>query len=619
MLNMVDTASPSRVFDMKTLPRVLGRLTRLSLRYPWRAALAVFFATGAAILNIVTPHLLGEAVDQASNLLRHGRASQGAVLDRLLNIGLLIVAASAARGGFTGAYGYLGENIAQRVGCDLRLAFFEKLQRLSFSYHDRVHSGDLIARGILDLEGVRAFLESGVLRAVTLVLLLGFGTWRLSHTDGPTGLLALSFVPFVIWRAARMGALLRLKWMLLQEQMSLLSRSMEENLQGVRVVRAFSAKLFGLSKFDKWADAALQLCNQRITIRMGTTSVMTSAYYGAMVLVLWVGGHRIATGHLTVGGLTEILTFMTILQLPLRQVGMIVNSGARAASCGERLFEVLDLEPAVRDAVGARDLVVTEGLLRFEHVDFSYDHPGEKILSDVSFALQRGKTLGIVGPPGSGKSTIAQLIARFYDIDGGRISIDGQDIRSVTLSSLRRAVALVQQEIFLFDTSVQENVAYADPWVDNERVMEAAAVAQIHDHVAGLPKGYGTLVGERGVALSGGQRQRMSIARGLVAAPDIMVFDDATAAIDAVTERRIHGGLKKAVRSMATIIIAHRLSSLMHADEIIVLDHGRIVERGTHARLLGQDGLYAALWRLQNRLEKQQGAVAPDPVTGALS
>jgi len=393
---------------------------------------------------------------------------------------------------------------------------------------------------------------------------------------------------------------------------------MEENLQGVRVVRAFSAKLFELSKFDKWADAALQLCNQRITIRMGTTSAMTSAYYGAMVLVLLVGGHRIAAVHLTVGGLTEILTFMTILQLPLRQVGMIVNSGARAASCGQRLFEVLDLEPAVRDAAGARDLVVTEALLRFEHVDFSYDHPGgERVLTNVSFALQRGKTLGIVGPPGSGKSTLAQLIARFYDIDGGRITIDGQDIRNVTLSSLRRAVTLVQQEIFLFDTSVQENVAYADPWVDNERVMEAAAVAQIHDHVAGLPKGYGTLVGERGVALSGGQRQRMSIARGLVADPDIMVFDDATAAIDAVTERRIHGGLKKAVRSMATIIISHRLSSLIHADEIIVLEHGRIVERGTHSHLLGEDGLYARLWRLQNRIETQQVPIGPDTVQGA--
>jgi len=615
---LIDTASPSHVIDMKSLPRVLGRLTRLSLRYPWRAALAVIFAMGAAVLNIVTPHLLGEAVDQASNLLSHDRATAKGVLASLMSIGLLIVAASAVRGVFTGGYGYLGENIAQRVGCDLRLAFFEKLQRLSFSYHDRVHSGDLIARGILDLEGVRAFLESGLLRAVTLILLLGVGSWRLFQTDGPTGLVALSFVPFVIWRAARMGALLRLKWMLLQEQMSLLIRAMEENLQGVRVVRAFSAKLFELANFDKWADAALHLSNQRITIRMGTTSIMTTAYYGAMVLVLWVGGHRIAAGHLTVGSLTEILTFMTILQLPLRQVGMIVNSSARAASCGQRLFEVLDLEPAVRDAAGARDLVITEGVLRFENVDFSYDNSGgEKVLTNISFEVRRGKTLGIVGPPGSGKSTIAQLIARFYDIDSGRISIDGQDIRDVTLSSLRRAVALVQQEIFLFDTSVQENVSYADPWVDNERVIEAASVAQIHDHVAGLPKGYRTHVGERGVVLSGGQRQRMSIARGLVANPDIMVFDDATAAIDAITERQIHGGLRNAVGSMATIIIAHRLGSLMHADEIIVLNQGRIVERGTHMQLLQENGLYAGHWRLQNRTEAQPGNADPGPLPGA--
>ncbi len=304
---------------------------------------------------------------------------------------------------------------------------------------------------------------------------------------------------------------------------------------------------------------------------------------------------------MSIGALTEVLAFMTILQQPVRQVGMIVNSSARAASSGGRLFEILDLDSTIVDATDARALALGKGVLRFEHVGFDYDGRsgegkagvgtgGDAALTDISFEVGPGKTLGIVGPPGSGKSTIAHLIPRFYDITAGRITIDGQDIRTVTLSSLRRAVGLVQQDIFLFDTSVHENVAYADPWAGEDEVVEASAVAQIHDHVASLPQGYATRVGERGVALSGGQRQRMSIARGLVADPAIIVFDDSTAAIDAATERQIYAGLKDAVKSKAAIIIAHRLGSLRHADEIIVLDAGRITERGTHETLLKAGG-----------------------------
>jgi ATP-binding cassette, subfamily B, multidrug efflux pump len=587
--------------DVKAMPRILGRLTRLALRYPGRSAAAVGCALGAAVFNLMTPRLLGQAVDEAHRLLLGGALHADAARTALLGTALLIVAACTLRGTLTGLQGYLGESIAQRVGCVLRLAYFEKLQRLSFGFHDTNHSGDLIARGMLDLEGVRGFLESGLLRVVTLVLLLGVGSWQVLHTDPALGLLSLSFVPFVVWRATRMGVRLRVTWNRLQELLSNLTLDMEENLQGSRVIRAFAAVGLELAKFDRIAQAALELSNRRIAIRMSAMSAMNLAYYSAMGLVLLVGGQRVAEGSLTVGVLTELLTFMGILQLPVRQVGMIVNSSARATSSGTRLFEVLDAEPDIADAPGARDLEIDQGVLRFEHVDFAYPRGGREVLSDICLEVRAGQRLGIVGPPGSGKSTLASLITRCYDVTAGRITIDGQDLREVRLGSLRRSVSLVQQEIFLFDASIRENVAYADPLAEDERVTDATAIAQLHDHVASLPQGYGTRVGERGVALSGGQRQRMSIARALVAEPRIIVLDDSTAAIDAQTEGRVRAALQGAVDHMATIVIAHRLSSLKDAHEILFLDDGRIVERGSHAGLLAQRGRYAALWALQDR------------------
>jgi ATP-binding cassette subfamily B protein len=368
------------------------------------------------------------------------------------------------------------------------------------------------------------------------------------------------------------------------------------------VVRAFHAVRSELARFDQISQRALLLSNKRITLRMGSMSLMTLAYYISMGLVLWVGGQRVAAGTSSVGELTEFLTFITILQQPLRQIGMIVNASARATSSGARLFDVLDTAPEIGDAPGAAALDGA-GVLRFEQVGFSYGQgPGaRRALDDISFELKPGQVLGVVGAPGSGKSTLAHLIPRFYEASSGRITLGGRDVREIRLADLRREVAVVQQENFLFNTSVHHNVAYTAPAASTASVVDAAATAQIHDHVEQLPGRYATEVGERGVALSGGQRQRLTIARALVDQPSILVLDDSTAAIDAVTEQRVRTALHQAMRHAATIIIAHRLSSLRHADQIIVLEQGRIVERGTHQQLLDLQGRYAELWRLQHR------------------
>jgi ATP-binding cassette, subfamily B, multidrug efflux pump len=285
---------------------------------------------------------------------------------------------------------------------------------------------------------------------------------------------------------------------------------------------------------------------------------------------------------------------------------MTVNAFARASMSGSRLFEVLDRQPEIKDAPDAEDLVVSDALLRFEHVAFAYEgsalqkEPAPVTLHDISFEVKAGRTLGIVGPPGSGKSTIAHLIPRYYDVGAGRITIDGQDVRDVTLASLRRVVSLVQQDTFLFTASIENNVAYGDPWAERERIAQSSEVARLHDYIAGLPKGYETLVGERGVSLSGGQRQRLSIARSILVEAPILVFDDSTAAVDAATEQGIREALRSQSAKRATIIIAHRLGSLMDADEIIFLEAGRIVERGSHDELLALGGRYASLYRLQS-------------------
>ncbi|MDB5724409.1 MAG: ABC-type multidrug transport system, ATPase and permease component [Novosphingobium sp.] len=594
---------------------ILWRVVSQAWRYKRRFTLALIACAGASLASLMLPRLLGRAVDQAVAILSHSSAGAAALFPVAVTA-LLLVAASAVRGLLQMAASYNGEHVAQSVGRDMRVTFAEKLQRLDFGFHDRIHSGDLITRAMLDLEGTRGFLEFGVQRIIQLVVLTGIGGWMLAGRDPILTTVTLTFLPVVMLLAGRMGLRLRLAWTRLQESMAVLTRVMEENLQGARVVRAFPSLAHQMAVFDKAGNAALNQANRRIVFRAGAMAQISSAYYGAMLLILWVGSYRITAGAITIGQLAEFLAFMTILQQPLRQISMIMNAGARAVSSGSRLFEILDREPAIQDAPHAQPLRLDKGTLRFENVSFRYGTAGPLALRAINFTVERGATLGIVGPAGSGKSTLANLAVRFYDPQSGRVSIDGQDIRDVTLHSLRTGVSLVAQDIFLFDDSVERNIAYAEPDTRRPQVLGAAVTAELHDQIERLPSGYRTSVGERGSRLSGGQRQRASIARGLLPASAILILDDATSAVDAATEDRLRRRLRGATEDKATIIVSHRLSSLMHADEIIVLDQGSIIERGTHLSLMDAGGYYAELFRMQT-LTSELATSEPLPTCSA--
>ena len=621
---MTDTRAPAHPVDSevdanyridvsKVDTAVLYRITKMAFRHKARMAIGICATVIAATFQLFIPQYLGQAVDQARGILAEVFAEGGArgiAEDALLSTALLLLGAAVGRGLFTMMQNYQGEAVGQLIGYRLRLDYYRKLQQLSFSWHDRVHSGDLMTRGILDIEGLRHWVDTGFLRMILLACLVGGGAVILIRNDLELGLMSLSFVPIVALRSSFARLKLRDAWMALQDQMSHLTKVMEENLGGIRVVRAFAAHAYEMARFDESSGKALAIAARRVRLFVHSTTQMSFVYFLAMAATLWVGGEKVLTGTITLGQLTETLTFMLILRMPVRQIGWMINSIARASTCGGRLFNVLDLQPSVADAPNAKPLQTTEGIVRFEGVDFRYPTwaKDERTLNGITFEARPGKMIGIVGPPGAGKTTIAQLLGRYYDVSGGRITIDGQDIREITLASLRDAVSIVQQEPFLFTASLNHNVAYGAPWAVRPDIEHSAQTAQLHNYIRGLPDSYNTLVGERGVSLSGGQRQRLSIARAILPGAKVLVFDDSTAAVDAATERQIREALAEFVAERAVIIVAHRLTSLMHADEILFVENGQIVERGSHENLMTSDTRYRQLYELQSRASSEDAA-----------
>ena len=441
------------------------------------------------------------------------------------------------------------------------------------------------------------FVQMGLVRIFSVSVMIIAAAVFMALLDWQLALLSLSFVPFMVFRSARLRIQLRSQWKAIQDALGDLSTTMQENLAGVRVVRAFSAQRYEEEKFDVTAREVVELRMKAARQQARGGSSISFAFYLAWAVLIWFGGNKVIDGDLTIGQLAQFFTYLAVLQMPVRMIPMIVNSIARAASAGGRVFEVMDIPSAVESEAAAPPLAVTDSVVRFEDVTFSYGHV--KALEHVTFEARPDHTIGIVGAPGSGKSSVANLLPRFYDPDSGQVTVDGQDLRDAELLSVRSAIGLVQQDPFLFDGTIRDNIRYGNMDATDEEVVEAAKTAQVHEFIEGLPEGYDAEIGERGVGLSGGQRQRVAIARTILTNPPVLIFDDSTSSVDAGTDARIRVALDKVAEGRTTIIIAHRLSSLQHAAEILVFDAGRIVERGSHVELVALKGRYAELWDLQ--------------------
>ena len=599
---------------------ILIRINKIAWQFRTRLLLAYATVAISVGFSLFIPFLFGRAID---TMVLHDKEAQtfhwlDPATSTLVVLALSLLGASLCRGVFDFARTYTTDSLSQKVSYVLRNRFYDKLQHMSFAYHDREHTGDLMSKATADVEAIRRYVNMGMIRSIEAGLRIIILPTVLIFINWELALISLAFIPFVIVRSVVVMGRLRAMWTRVQITMGETVTVLQENLVGMNVVKAFASESFEKRKYDR---KALQLRAEYFMSErtQGTNSAWMSFYFTiALGLILWYGGWEILKGDLSVGEMATFMLFLNQLTFPVRMAGFIINSFSRAISSGRRLFDVLDARSPVSEREGAEELGRAEGVVRFENVTFGYD-PRTPALSNVDITARKNQVMAILGAPGSGKSTIVNLLPRFYEVDQGRITIDGRDIRDFTLESLRRNVGIVQQDVFLFSATIRDNIAYGAGDAEHEDVVRAAKVAQLHDHITSLPDGYDTWVGERGTTLSGGQRQRLSIARSVLIDPPVLILDDSTSSVDVETERLIHAAMVAVMKGRTTFVIAHRLSTVQNADHIIVLDRGRIVEQGSHEQLDAIGGIYHEILELQLRPQEDlilDVALEPEAAAG---
>ncbi len=576
------------------------------IRYGWRhktLVLLAYLAMGLSTASgLAMPFLAGSAIDQAL-----GDAIDTGVRTKLLFLGGLILLTGAMRGIFGYAQNYLAESISQKTAFDIRNDIFTKLQNLSFGFHDRQQTGDLMSKATADVEAVQRFMSSALIRGLSMFATFIFVAAIMASFNWRLAIVTMLFVPPVLWRAFRMSRRLRGTWAAVQAETGKMTTVLQENLAGIRVVKVFGARDYAEKQFAERSDAVRELTYSATKQFAFHGSLMTFIFTAATGAVLWFGGREIVADRLTPGELGSFILYIGMMAMPVRMMGFMVNMFSRAHAAGQRIFDVLDEESPVQERPGAGPLDDISGQVKFDDVSMSYEQAETPAVRGIDFEAQPGQLVAILGAPGSGKSTLVHLIPRFYDATDGSISIDGVDVRDVTLSSLRENVGIVMQDVFVFGASIRDNIAYGADDATTEDVIEAAKIAQLHDFIEQTPRGYDTWVGERGVRLSGGQRQRLAIARTLLVNPPILILDDSTSSVDMGTEYQIQQALSEVVKGRTTFVIAHRLSTVRQADLILVLDGGEIVERGSHDELIAADGFYKKIHDMQ--LQPQEAEV----------
>jgi ATP-binding cassette subfamily B protein len=567
----------------------LVRLTGFAKKY-WIWLLTAFICLlTSTVFAVATPWFLQRAVDTAYN---RGNSSD------LIFWAVAVIGASIFRGIFAYGQSYLSEVASQKTAYDIRNSLYDRLQRLCFSYHDTNQTGQLMSRATADVEAVRMYFSMGIIGLLQYVALSAGIITILAILNWKLTLISLAVLPIIATIAILLSKHLRPIWTGIQQLIAKLGIILEENLTGVVVVKAFSRQKDESRKFDSQATALYSQQQARARLFAFNMPIMVMLMTIPTALILWYGGRQIIGNTLTPGQLTQFIFYLGLLIMPTRRLGFVTNIFSRATSAGQRITEILDAESSIKEKPDAVNIADAKGSVAFSNVSFKYNALSPA-LKKASFKVQPGQTVALIGASGSGKSTIANLIPRFYDVSSGIIKIDGIDIRDITLSSLRSNVGIAQQDIFLFSASIRDNIAYGSIDATEEQIINASKAAHLHEFIESLPQGYKTWVGERGVNLSGGEKQRLSIARTLLVNTPILILDDSTSSVDIKTEHIILEALNQLIRGRTTFIITHRLPIIKNADLILVLENGHIVEQGKHAELVGGNGMYKRIYESQ--------------------
>jgi ABC-type multidrug transport system fused ATPase/permease subunit len=568
----------TRPLYRQTFIRLLGFLKP----YKWSLVVSILLAVGSQAAAIGMAYLTGTGLDKA---LTAPTSSE------LYVIAALVLAVGAARALFMSGRRLISGRQALGVEFDIRNVLYAKLLRLSFGFYDRHQTGQLLSRATVDLQTVRFFLGYGLVFLFQNVLTIVGATAIMFIVNWRLALVATAVTPLIVIIAYRYSSVAHPVLRDVQQKMADVATVAEENIVGVHVVKSFAQER---NELDKFSDRTERVFDRSIDANRQRALYVPLLSFLPLIMqagVLLIGGRMVANGTLDFGTFFFFNVLVVMLVMPLRMLGMWVGQSQRATASGERIFEVMDEPEEISEKPDASEMPPGDGQVRYEHVTFEYA-PGRPVLHDIDLELEPGKTVALIGHTGSGKTTLASLVPRFYDVTEGRLTIDGADVREVKLQSLRREIGIVSQDPFLFSATVRENISFGRPDATDGEIARAARLAQAHEFIERLPNGYESVIGERGITLSGGQRQRLAIARALVMEPRILILDDATASVDATTEAKIRLGLREAMKGRTTIIIAHRLSTISLADELVVLDAGRVVGRGTDEDLLRTNAVY---------------------------